>query len=261
MPKPSSLAIPRPCNESWAAMTLTATGRHCAACQQTVVDFTLKTDAEILAYLAGAASYRTCGRFAAEQLERPLQRAAPAAPTARWRAWLAAAVAVWSLRESLSAPASAQAATEWQARYWGGPVPASPGEQAAGKAGPGNLRANTIVRGMVRDLNTQESLPGVTVLLDGTTVGTSTALDGSFELLVPAEGVPGVALVQFSFVGYAPQTRSLPINGGVQVVNVAMSAVVLGELEVCHASRKPWPWHPRCLYKWGKHWLMRPFQR
>ena len=90
----TTLTIPQPCHESWAAMSPTATGRHCAACAKTVVDFTLKTDAEILAHLAGAAPGRTCGRFAAGQLERPLQRAAPVAPAARWRAWLAAIVSV-----------------------------------------------------------------------------------------------------------------------------------------------------------------------
>ncbi|GAB2852814.1 hypothetical protein [Hymenobacter ruber] len=111
-----SIHIPQPCHENWASMTPTATGRHCAACAQTVVDFTLKTDAEILAYLAGAASPRICGRFAAGQLERPLQRAAAVAPTARWRAWLAAAVAMWGVREGSGVVAQAQAPAEWRAR-------------------------------------------------------------------------------------------------------------------------------------------------
>ena len=93
MRQPVSLTIPQPCHQSWSAMTPATAGRHCAACEKTVVDFTLKTDAEILAFLAGAARGRTCGRFTAGQLERPLQRPAPAAPSGRWRAWLAAAVA------------------------------------------------------------------------------------------------------------------------------------------------------------------------
>ncbi|MDQ2793387.1 MAG: hypothetical protein M3Y12_05195, partial [Bacteroidota bacterium] len=59
------LIIPQPCPESWDAMSPTDMGRHCAACAKTVVDFTLKTDAEILAHLAGAVAGRTCGRFAA----------------------------------------------------------------------------------------------------------------------------------------------------------------------------------------------------
>ena len=81
-------------------MSPVANGRHRAACQKTVVDFTRKSDAEILAHLARAANGPTCGRFVAGQLERPLQRTAPAAPT-RWRVWLA----VWGLREA-SSPAA-----------------------------------------------------------------------------------------------------------------------------------------------------------
>ncbi|WP_310394901.1 hypothetical protein [Hymenobacter sp.] len=111
MRSPILLTIPQPCNESWAAMTPAATGHHCAACQQTVVDFTRHTDAEILAHLARAAGARTCGRFAAGQLERPLQRAAPAALT-RWRAWLAAAMAVWAVRAAGGSRAHAQAPAE-----------------------------------------------------------------------------------------------------------------------------------------------------
>ncbi|HEX8658214.1 MAG TPA: carboxypeptidase-like regulatory domain-containing protein [Hymenobacter sp.] len=240
-------------------MTPTAAGRHCAACQRTVVDFTHKTNAEILAYLAGAATSRTCGRFAAEQLERPLQRAAPAAPK-HWRAWLAAVVAVWGLRESLSTPASAQAATEWQARYGGGPAPASPGQRAAEKSAQDSLRANTVIRGVVLDSARYEGLPGVTVLLDGTTIYTSTAADGGFELRIPA-GAACVARVRFSGVGYVEQTRVLPINGEVQTIQTVMNTQVLGEMQVCYAPRKPWLWHPRCLYSWGKYWLTRPFRR
>ena len=241
-----SIAIPQPCPENWAAMMPTAAGRHCAACAHVVVDFTLKTAAEILAYLAGAAGGRTCGRFAAGQLERPLQRAVPAAPTARWRAWLAAAVAVWGLREGSSVTAQAQAPAEWRARYWGGPVPAAPQAETpeapaavaplevrksiATAAPPfitqhfvvGGAVATTLVatcyrtaaaaplqlRGVVTDSISGEGLPGVTVLLPGTQIGFSTGPTGAFALLVPAEQVlPWGVRVQVSSIGYVTQRR------------------------------------------------------
>lgn len=242
----TSLAIPQPCHESWAAMSPTAPGRHCAACAQTVVDFTLKTDAEILVYLAGAVTGRTCGRFAAGQLERPLQRVVPAAPSGRWRAWLAAMVAIWALRESIGTEAKAQTATEWRSRYWVGPVPAAPvGEvvplvEAATAAGlkPCNITvlpstvpatvitmgmvssqlrtpvvvplvaAPMILRGVVTDSTSGEGLSGATVLLPGTQTGVSTGPTGEFTLSVPAEWVltSGVK-VQVSSIGYVTQQR------------------------------------------------------
>lgn len=101
------LAVPLPCPERWAAMTPMAQGRHCAACQKTVVDFTQKTDAEILAYLAQAGRGNTCGRFRREQLGRPLRPVLPA-PATRWQAWLTglllATLALQSCQHTLGEP-------------------------------------------------------------------------------------------------------------------------------------------------------------
>ena len=298
-PTATSLHIPQPCAESWDAMSPTATGRHCAACAHTVVDFTLKTDAEILAYLAGAAGGRTCGRFAAGQLERPLQRAVPVAPAARWRAWLAAAVAVWAVREGLSTESKAQAATEWRTRYWGGPAPATP--PAAGVPAPAaaplrttvvrpSLSPSTVItmgmlsspratpiaapaaplvlRGVVTDAATGQGLPGVTVLFKGTAVGISTAADGSYELPVPEGLAGGPALtISASFIGFVTQERVLATRtaGASQFFRLQadVKGMLTGEVVVCaFAPRKlpPAPWHPRAFYGWGKYWLTRPFK-
>ncbi|MBD2769080.1 carboxypeptidase-like regulatory domain-containing protein [Hymenobacter sp. BT664] len=255
-----SLTIPQPCNESWAAMTPTATGRHCAACEKTVVDFTLKTDAEILAYLAGAARNRICGRFAAEQLERPLQRAELAAPR-RWRVWLAAAAAVWSLRETMGVKAQAQVVVEAQ-RQAGSPAT---GNNEPSRPDQAALPSALLIRGRVLDAVTHEEMPGVSVLLEGTTTGTSTGADGSFELHLPATGAAGVAQVRFVAIGYVTQTRVLPIDGGAQTINIDMVGMELNDVQlqgmICYAPRKPWPWHPRAFYNWSKRLLTQPFRR
>lgn len=286
-----SLLIPTPCNESWEIMSPVSTGRHCAACQQTVVDFTHQTDAEILAYLARASGTRTCGRFAAGQLERPLQRAAPAAPSARWRSFLAAAVAVWGVREGVGMRVAAQLPTEWRARYWGGPAPAVPlqetlkGEPAAVSAEqvPASLplrvapmpapfdsvtSAALVLRGVVADASTNEGLPGVTILIKGTTFGVSTIQDGTFELRVPAElaGKP-VVNITVSSVGFVTQERTLDIRGAAALHTFRLEGDVTGMLgEVVTIgmpirATPPAPWRPRAFYYWGKYWLTRPFRR
>ncbi|WP_201986044.1 SusC/RagA family TonB-linked outer membrane protein [Hymenobacter rubidus] len=63
------------------------------------------------------------------------------------------------------------------------------------------------VSGKVNTADTKESLPGVTVLLKGTTTGTGTGPDGTYTLQVPNEG----GTLVFSFVGYA--TQEVAING------------------------------------------------
>jgi hypothetical protein len=80
------LHIAQPCPESWAAMTPTSAGRHCAACQQTVVDFTLKTDAEIVAHLAQASRADVCGRLRTDQVGRALVAGTGVPAPGHWRA-------------------------------------------------------------------------------------------------------------------------------------------------------------------------------
>ena len=72
------------------------------------------------------------------------------------------------------------------------------------------------VTGRVTDKQTAEGLPGVTVLLKGTSVGNSTGNDGSFTLSVPASG----GTLVFSSVGFA--TAEAAIGTG-SVFNIALA--------------------------------------
>ncbi|GAA4313182.1 carboxypeptidase-like regulatory domain-containing protein [Nibribacter koreensis] len=56
------------------------------------------------------------------------------------------------------------------------------------------------VRGMVVDAQTAEGLPGVTVLLKGTTTGVATDADGRYSIQAPGNGV-----LLFSYIGYVHQ--------------------------------------------------------
>src|SRR5690625_3319614 len=82
--------------------------------------------------------------------------------------------------------------------------------------------AQHTVTGTVTDANSSESLPGVNILLKGTTQGTSTDTDGNYELEVSA----GDTLV-FSFVGY--QSREIPINGRNEIDIALQPAAFVGE--------------------------------
>lgn len=73
--------IPEPCQEQWDNMQARNNGRHCNACQKTVVDFTGWEADDILSYLKG--NKQTCGRFTADQLH--IQE--PVAPAPRDFFW------------------------------------------------------------------------------------------------------------------------------------------------------------------------------
>ena len=72
------------------------------------------------------------------------------------------------------------------------------------------------VTGTVTDALDGSTLPGVTVVVQGTTTGTITDNEGRFEIAVPADGV-----LVFSFIGMLTHTEEV---GGRSVVNVALSA-------------------------------------
>jgi len=71
MSKSFRLQIPTPCQENWANMQPADKGRHCAACQKTVVDFTAMSDTEIIRYMSKAGQH-VCGRLTPDQVNRPL---------------------------------------------------------------------------------------------------------------------------------------------------------------------------------------------
>ena len=79
-----------------------------------------------------------------------------------------------------------------------------------------SLSAQTTIHGVVTDEN-GEPLIGAGVLVEGTTVGTITGLDGDYSLVVPADAVNLV----FSFIGLADQTVAI---AGQTEINVVLAA-------------------------------------
>lgn len=75
------VVIPEPCHEQWDNMQARDNGRHCFACQKTVVDFTGWEADAILSYLK--TNKQTCGRFKADQL----QMQEPAVPVTKDFSW------------------------------------------------------------------------------------------------------------------------------------------------------------------------------
>ncbi|NDK54633.1 TonB-dependent receptor [Pontibacter sp. BT213] len=71
------------------------------------------------------------------------------------------------------------------------------------------------VSGKVTDQSTSQGLPGVAVIVKGTSVGTATGVDGSYSLDVPADAKTLV----FRFIGYTPVEKAI---GNASSVNVTM---------------------------------------
>ena len=73
------------------------------------------------------------------------------------------------------------------------------------------------ITGRVTDGVGGTTLPGVNVLLKGSTIGASTDTDGKFSLVVPTQYDNANATLVFSFVGYAPQEIVLGNRSNIEV--------------------------------------------
>ena len=93
-----------------------------------------------------------------------------------------------------------------------------------GKSNPLDNPQQVTVRGTVTDATTGEALPGVNIVVKGTTVGAMTDASGNYSLQVPSAGS-----LQFSFIGYVTQEVAL---SGQTTVNVALSSDVAQLSEV-----------------------------
>lgn len=69
------------------------------------------------------------------------------------------------------------------------------------KAAPQTIQQQQrVIRGKVMDKSTGEPLPGATIKIKGTTIGTATDIDGKFELITATD----VPALEVTFVGYKP---------------------------------------------------------
>ncbi|MGE4587055.1 MAG: SusC/RagA family TonB-linked outer membrane protein, partial [Mangrovibacterium sp.] len=95
-----------------------------------------------------------------------------------------------------------------------------------GNAGPVvyNLQQNRPVRGKVTD-SSGAPLPGVTVVVKGTTIGTITGVNGNYSF----SEVPGDAILVFSFVGM--RSQEIP-TAGKTTINLIMEEETIGLEEV-----------------------------
>jgi TonB-dependent SusC/RagA subfamily outer membrane receptor len=89
------------------------------------------------------------------------------------------------------------------------------------------LAQNRTVSGTVTAKEDGLPLPGVSVKVSGTQVGTQTGADGKFALAVPS----GSNSLQLTYIGYMTQTVKIPASNSINIV-LSADAKVLGEVVV-----------------------------
>lgn len=88
------------------------------------------------------------------------------------------------------------------------------------------LYAQRAISGSIKDKDSGEALPGVSVLVKGTTIGSVSDLTGSFKINAP----DGATLV-FSFIGYSPIEKKID-NQSIYSIELISEAKLLSEVRV-----------------------------
>lgn len=232
---PTTLQIPIPCAQQWQTMQpLRPDCRFCAACLKNIVDFTYKTDAEILHYLQQNTG-NICGRFRPEQLDRHLK--APKAPRQTgFGAMAAGFAALLAMKEP-----SIQQISTLPALHAPAVNLSSKTEDPARSTAQDSMR---IIAGKVVDMETGEALIGSVVTIDGTSWGAGTDTDGRFSIRIPIQELPQKPLtLRIFYTGYPTLEIVCPervLTEDIALVPIALDAravAVMGEVVICHPPK------------------------
>lgn len=96
----------------------------------------------------------------------------------------------------------------------------------------GALFSQGVVKGIIQDKETNETLIGATVMVKGSTNGITTDLDGAFSFKVPA----GKSILEFSYMGYTGIEKAITLKDGqtldLGIVQLASSSIGLDEVSI-----------------------------
>lgn len=201
------ISIPQPCHEDWQAMTPADKGRFCDKCMKNVMDFTAKTDREILD--AYAKDSKLCGRFKADQLNRDIE-----VLEKKSTVWLATTSAIMTLVgvESSEVLAQEKQKTEQHENFMLGKMIAPVKPQTK------------VIKGVVSDGN--EPIPGATIIIIGSKTSTQTDLEGNFSVEAKENDV-----IVVDFLGYnnfeikVDENNFYKIDLNKNVITLGVSAV------------------------------------
>lgn len=176
----SALPKPQPCEQRWLAMMPTANGRRCSKCEKEIYDFSAMSWPAI-EQLQAAHGNALCGLYAPAQLRHWGQQ--PPATCAPLAAATALALALSSL------PAA--------------------GQTVANSAAPALMLSGTVTT--ISSKGKADPVPGATVLLVGTNLGTTTDEKGYYQLAIPPAALnPAGTTLLYTVIGYANSYVTLP---------------------------------------------------
>lgn len=208
MRKAITINIPEPCHEDWNKMTPKEQGRHCDTCNKTVIDFTKKTNEQIIKTIA--ANENLCGRFKNQQLNREVVLARK--DRNNYLSWAASGLFAFMALGHQEIHAQGKPKT---VKIDSIKVP-----QVKGKVATSILNKK-VYSGIVTTVSDGLPLPGASVIIKGTSLGCETDFDGNYKIQTKI----GDILV----VNYLGMESKEVIVSNIYTINIALEDSIMGE--------------------------------
>lgn len=213
-----TLSIDKPCSEKFENFKATKAGGFCGSCQKEVINFTQMTDKEIIAYFQNNQK-KSCGRFNESQL-KTYSTVIPSKRTYSLKK-IGIGLMSFSLLSLLSISKS-------QAQQTNPTVITETSEKQENKQTTTTDNEQITITGNV-SCPEYGALPGATIQLKGTQIGTQTDMDGNFSFTVPyADEIIIVA----RFVGYEAREEVVTKNTSQNLTLQLHDYELMGEVNV-----------------------------
>jgi hypothetical protein len=205
--------------------------RYCFLCSKSVVDFSTKSEQEILKMLSNT-SENVCGRFSKEQLIKINKKEHSLHPMQKWLTAIGSACLLsfpLVLFSKEIKPPIEQTSLKSNFNFQK--------QRDKELIGKGIDTIQNYVSGVVFD--DKIPLPNAKVSLKGTDVVTHTDFDGKFELIIPNEKILNQMILTIDYVGYDTcewkiNSKKLPIK---EHKIILVSPMLLGEVVIIKTKK------------------------
>lgn len=203
------ISIKQPCSEKFNSFTKTASGGFCQSCSKEVIDFTNKTDKEVLEYFKNN-DKKTCGNFYEKQLKTYTERRT-SKELKKYSFISAFSFSIISLFTSNSVIAQ---------KNTNDTIINQPKKVFKGIT----LVTHPTIKGTVVSKTDNIPIPGVSIILKNSVLGTETDFDGFFKINNINEG----AVLSIYAIGYKSQEIIITKNQSILNIKLEEDNTILG---------------------------------
>ncbi|MDM1371857.1 carboxypeptidase-like regulatory domain-containing protein [Myroides marinus] len=216
------IEIPEPCHEDWNLMTPQDKGRHCAVCDKVVVDFSKASKQEIINHIKKEG--KICGRIPRQYIGLNLEEE-KIRKSFGLNGMVATMVNLLALTTISTAVAQEKPKVESVCQDTKTSTPLATLVQSTTK------NENTrVIKGKTYEGGLE--LPGVTIMIKGTDIGTQSNLAGEYELVVPEKYNTKRLTIVASFIGLSDVKVKVGKSKDNVDFHLETSGEVLGDIEI-----------------------------